>query len=89
MRTLHVMNVSALSLELKLLLKLAAKVHLCTLIISPFLQGFPGDIGPPGENGPEGLKVSGAEIGAMCGVGSSQGKQSSGKGGERESPGGS
>lgn len=23
-----------------------------------FLQGFPGDIGPPGQNGPEGPKVS-------------------------------
>lgn len=42
----------------------AAEV-LCTPTVSPFLQGFPGDIGPPGENGPEGLKVSGAESEAL------------------------
>lgn len=27
-----------------------------------FLQGFPGDIGPPGQNGPEGPKVSKAQL---------------------------
>lgn len=64
---------------------LPAEFHLCTLTVPHLLQGFPGDIGPPGENGPEGLKVSGAETAALCGVGSSQGKQSSGKGG-REKP---
>lgn len=26
--------------------------------LSAFPQGFPGDIGPPGDNGPEGMKVS-------------------------------
>lgn len=25
--------------------------------LSAFPQGFPGDIGPPGDNGPEGMKV--------------------------------
>ena len=29
-----------------------------SLLLSASLQGFPGDIGPPGDNGPEGMKVS-------------------------------
>lgn len=31
--------------------------HSCRFL-SCALQGFPGDIGPPGQNGPEGVKVS-------------------------------
>lgn len=27
-------------------------------MVHSFSQGFPGDIGPPGQNGPEGPKVS-------------------------------
>lgn len=64
----------------------------CSLLSSPFdvLQGFPGSIGPPGENGPEGIKVRGAAKEWLLGLGRQLQKErgkGNGKGRDRENPG--
>lgn len=62
------------------------------LLSSPFdvLQGFPGSIGPPGENGPEGIKVRGAAeewLWGWFGSGPKKRGKGNGKGRDGENPG--